>query len=360
MDANINIEINENEKNKQIKDKYLFISSVGSGSFGTVYQAQLKTTGNIVAIKKVFQDRKYKNRELSILKQLNHINVIKLKDFFYTKTDQLKEDNNTINMSEDVYLNVVMDFIPDTMSRVIRSFYKNKKEIPKETLRLFSYQLLRSIAYIHSIGICHRDIKPQNILVDIKNNIVKLCDFGSAKKLSQYENNVSYICSRYYRAPELIFNSSSYSNAVDVWSIGCVIIELVIGVPVFQGECSVDQLVEIIKMLGTPSKKDIIAMNSEYNDYKFPVIKCFTWKQILGKYSNVDHNFLDLISKIMVYNPQNRYSAFEALAHSYFDSLRELKSLDSNLGNLLFYFSEEEIKSAGNLINILIPSWYNS
>jgi len=97
------------------------------------------------------------------------------------------------------------------------------------------------------LGICHRDIKPQNLLIDPDSHLLKLCDFGSAKLLVKGEPNVSYICSRYYRAPELIFGASDYTNAIDVWSSGCVMAEMILGEPIFAGESGIDQLVEIIK-----------------------------------------------------------------------------------------------------------------
>lgn len=99
---------------------------------------------------------------------------------------------------------------------------------------------MRGLAYIHGLGICHRDIKPQNVLVDPRTHVLKFCDFGSAKKLVRGEPNVSYICSRYYRAPELIFGATDYSNAIDVWSTGCVIAELILCQPLFPGESGVD------------------------------------------------------------------------------------------------------------------------
>lgn len=97
-----------------------------------------------------------------------------------------------------------------------------------------------------------------------------LCDFGSAKKLVPDEPNVSYICSRYYRAPELIFGNSQYTTQIDVWAVGCVIAELMLGQPIFPGESGVDQLVEIIKILGTPQRHQILAMNPKYKEYRFP------------------------------------------------------------------------------------------
>ena len=191
---------------------------------------------------------------------LHQPNCVEMRQSFYTNGDK----------PEEVYLNVVMDYIPDTAYRVMKQYLKIKQMVPNLLVKLYSYQLLRSIAYIHAKGICHRDIKPQNILVDTNSHILKLCDFGSAKQLIRGEPNVSYICSRYYRAPELIFGNSNYGTYIDVWSVGCVIAELMLGQPIFPGESGVDQLVEIIKILGTPSREEILAMNPEYTEYRFP------------------------------------------------------------------------------------------
>lgn len=123
------------------------------------------------------------------------------------------------------------------------------------------YQLVRSLAYIHSVGVCHRDVKPPNVLYDPSTGIVKLIDFGSAKMIVPGQPNVSYIASRYYRAPECIFGSTEYTNQIDVWAAGCVMAELMLGQPIFLGESGIDQLVEIIKILGTPTKQQIVSMN---------------------------------------------------------------------------------------------------
>lgn len=105
-----------------------------------------------------------------------------------------------------------MDYIPETAYKVMKSYLKNRQMVPSIIVKLYAYQMMRSIAYIHARGICHRDIKPQNILIDTKYHVLKMCDFGSAKKLVPDEPNVSYICSRYYRAPELIFGNSQYTT----------------------------------------------------------------------------------------------------------------------------------------------------
>lgn len=117
-----------------------------------------------------------------------------------------------------------------------------------QLVKVYGFQMCRAIAYIHALGVCHRDIKPQNLLVDPASHVLKLCDFGSAKMLAPGESNIAYICSRYYRAPELIFGATEYTSAIDIWSVGCVLAELIIGRPLFAGESGVDQLVEIIKV----------------------------------------------------------------------------------------------------------------
>lgn len=143
--------------------------------------------------------------------------------------------------------------------------------------------MCRALAHIHRSGICHRDIKPQNLLVNTETHQLKLCDFGSAKVLVKGEPNISYICSRYYRAPELIFGATDYTQAIDVWSVGCVLAELLLGQPLFPGESGVDQLVEIIKVLGTPSREEIHAMNPNYTEFKFPQIKAHPWTKVFSK-----------------------------------------------------------------------------
>jgi glycogen synthase kinase 3 beta len=113
-----------------------------------------------------------------------------------------------------VYLNLVLEFVPETVYRASRFFNKMKAVMPILEIKIYIYQLFRSLAYIHSMGICHRDIKPQNLLLDPNTGVLKLCDFGSAKILVENEPNVSYICSRYYRAPELIFGATNYTTKI--------------------------------------------------------------------------------------------------------------------------------------------------
>lgn len=122
---------------------------------------------------------------------------------------------------DEVYLNLVLEYVPETVYRASRYFNKMKTTMPILEVKLYIYQLFRSLAYIHSQGICHRDIKPQNLLLDPTTGVLKLCDFGSAKILVENEPNVSYICSRYYRAPELIFGATNYTTKIGTYGIAC-------------------------------------------------------------------------------------------------------------------------------------------
>lgn len=181
---------------------------------------------------------------------------------------------------DEVYLNLVLEFIPDTLYKVTRHYNSLRQAPPMMVVKLYVYQMCRSLAHLHALGICHRDIKPQNLLVDSRSHILKLCDFGSSKALVAGEPSVAYICSRYYRAPELIFGATDYTCAIDMWSAGCVFAELLLGHPMFPGETGVDQLVEIIKILGTPTKEQVIAMNRSYTEFSFPIVKPYSWQKV--------------------------------------------------------------------------------
>lgn len=140
--------------------------------------------------------------------------------FFYHSIHKSQPNTHQGEKQDELYLNLVLEYVPETVYSISRHHQKSKIPLPLLYVKLYLYQLSRALSHIHSLGICHRDIKPQNLLVNPENQQLKLCDFGSAKALVRGEPNVSYICSRYYRAPELIFGSTDYSTAIDIWSQG--------------------------------------------------------------------------------------------------------------------------------------------
>ena len=149
-----------------------------------------------------------------------------------------------------------MEYMPTTVDRIIKYYNSIRQPVPQLLVRLYSFQLLKGLNFLHSLGYCHRDIKPSNLLVDPrKNHVLKICDFGSSVRMAGNDagKRTSYICSRYYRAPELIFGCTNYQQKIDIWSVGCVIAEMLIGQPIFPGETGVHQLVEIMKVLGNPN-----------------------------------------------------------------------------------------------------------
>jgi len=270
--------------------------------------------------------------------------------FFISSTDRFGR--------EEVYLHLVLEFIPETVNKVARHYAKSKQTIPMFYIKLFMYQLFRSLAYIHSMGICHRDIKPQNLLLDPESAILKLCDFGSAKQLIKGELNVSYICSRYYRAPELIFGATDYTCNIDIWSAGCVLAELLLGQPIFPGDSGVDQLVEIIKVLGTPTREQIRQMNPNYQEFKFPQIRAHPWNKVFRP--RTPPEAIHLASKLLEYTPSSRITPLEACAHAFFDELREPNNKLPNGRDLppLFNLTPHEQTIQPALNSRLIPAHY--
>ncbi|BAM81568.1 shaggy protein kinase [Cyanidioschyzon merolae strain 10D] len=319
---------------------------IGNGSFGVVFQATVVETGEIVAIKKVIQDKRYKNRELQIMRMLSHPNIVELKHCFFSSGEKTGE----------VCLNLVLEYIPETVYRISRHYSKLRQPMPLLYVRLYAYQLLRALAYIHDLNIAHRDVKPQNLLVEPRTQVLKLCDFGSAKVLVPGEKSLSYIVSRFYRAIELLIGSEDYTPAIDLWSAGCVIGELLLGRPLFCGESGLSQLIEIIKVLGAPTEEDLVAMRSKHSDFKIPRVQPLTLRRVFK--ARTDADAVDLVSQLLVYNPQKRIRAMQALAHPFFDPLRQLEAALPNGRPLppLFNFSQREWEIAGiDLAHRILP-----
>lgn len=234
--------------------KYDILHKLGSGSYGIVWKAVNKDTREIVALKKCFDafenamDAQQAFREIMFLHELNHENIIRLFDVF-------KTDNEL-----DVYF--TCECMESNLLSVIQA--KTLREAQKPHV---IYQVLKALRYMHSGEVLHRDVKPENILVN-SDCQVKICDFGTARSVALQGDEAeipvfeSYVTSRWYRAPEILFGSTSYGKGVDLWSVGTVLAEMLSTRPLFAGSSTLDQLNRILEVTGYPSPEDIKDINS--------------------------------------------------------------------------------------------------
>jgi len=193
------------------------------------------------------------------------------------------------------------------------------------------------MAYLHAQSFCHRDLKPHNILINEQTGVVKICDLGSMKQLDDSTANVSYICSRYFRAPELLMGCQHYSCSIDIWAVGCVMAEMFLRHPIFPGHNTQDQLARIVHMLGSPSIEKLKAISIECHRpevlmQRFPVVIPKRFEDILPEYASADA--IDLIGKMLEYVPRQRVTMADALNHPFFNDLHSAKACLPN-GNAL-------------------------
>ena len=299
----------------KLPEKYEIIKVIGKGTFGTVVSAINKENNTNVAIKKLSKiediiDAKRVLREIKIMKNLTHENILGLLDVIY-----IPHETETLG---EVYL--VTELMETDLSRVIQS----KQELTDEHIAYFTYQILRAFKFIHSANIIHRDLKPSNILLN-EHWDLKLCDFGLSRSLSiqKQEDLTEYVVTRFYRAPEIMLSSHSYSNSVDVWSIGCTLWEIVSGKILFPGENYIEQVNLIIEKRGTPDE-DTMEMIS--NDNAKTYIQSLETKEKIPIEELIpyhDSNALDLIDKLLDLNPNRRIKIDEAIKHPYLESLHD-------------------------------------
>lgn len=288
-----------------MEESYQRIEKIGEGTYGVVYKAREKKSGRIVALKKIRLENENEGipattiREISLLKTLKHPTIIDLYDVIY--------HNNKLFL--------VFEYVDIDLRTYLDNHYHNEQLIPEKQIKKMCYQILTAVFVCHSKGILHRDLKPQNILVDNKGN-VKLADFGLGRSISIPLRTYTHdIVTLWYRPPEIILGSKYYSSSVDVWSAGCIMAELTMFKPLFPGDSEIDQLYKIFRILGTPTD-DTWPNVCKLPNYQieFPV-----WKEIsLDEILPAKNDFVDLIQKCLVYDPVQRISAKNALKHNLF------------------------------------------
>lgn len=278
-----------NNKSKTIC--YRYINMLGRGTFGVVVRIRELFSNNEYALKKVYQDSRYHNRELDILKQITHKNIVNLKYFYY-------EDDSISGK----YLNLIMEYYPLTLESLI------SVDLKETDIRNWCIQLIEGLKYLHSKNICHRDIKPSNILIDSTFTNVKICDLGSAKIIQKDSKNISYICSRWYRAPENILGIEVYDTKIDIWSLGCVMAEVHLKYPLFKSNSNGEMIKEILKIVYC-NKADLIELRCDENLLNSSALGI---KKYLHQYIK-DENLVEVYSNMIVFNPSKRSNAIELL-----------------------------------------------
>jgi mitogen-activated protein kinase 1/3 len=319
-----------------IGKKYSVVKKLGQGAYGVVCSCKDNEKNVLVAMKKIqnaFEDlidAKRIVREIRLLHFLNHPSIIKLLDI---------EKPKDIANFNDIYF--ATEYMDTDLHKVIYS----KQPLSDSHYQYFIYQLIAGVNYLHSANVIHRDLKPPNILVN-KDCQIKICDFGLGRGLDDSGNLTEYVTTRWYRAPEVILSPSQYSKAMDIWSIGCIFAELMARCPIFRGENYLDQIKKITEILGSPEENDLSYI-SDPQARKFitdlPKNKKIGFNQI---FPNGNPLAIDLLEKMLCFNPKKRISIEECLNHPYFKEIRDKNLETTALHSFDWSFDKIELTKA--------------
>ncbi|XP_068000832.1 cyclin-dependent kinase-like 5 isoform X1 [Melanerpes formicivorus] len=301
-----------------VMNKFEILGVVGEGAYGVVLKCRHKETHEIVAIKK-FKDSEENEevkettlRELKMLRTLKQENIVELKEAFRRRGK----------------LYLVFEYVEKNMLELLEEMPNG---VPPEKVKSYIYQLIKAIHWCHKNDIVHRDIKPENLLIS-HNDVLKLCDFGFARNLSEGSNAnyTEYVATRWYRSPELLLGAP-YGKAVDMWSVGCILGELSDGQPLFPGESEIDQLFTIQKVLGPlPAEQmKLFYSNPRFHGLRFPAVNHpqSLERRYLGILSGV---LLDLMKNLLKLDPADRYLTEQCLNHPSFQTQRLLDRCGSS------------------------------
>ncbi|VDK70013.1 unnamed protein product [Litomosoides sigmodontis] len=302
------------EIDTHIIERYDLRKRLGKGAYGIVWKAIDRRMCETVALKKIFDafrnqtDAQRTFREVMFLQEFGrHPNIIKLYSV-------LKADNN-----RDIYL--VFEFMEADLHNVIKKL-TILKDIHKQYIMC---QLFRAVRFLHSGNVLHRDLKPSNVLLDA-NCRVKLADFGLARSLSQIEDYpegqdmpelTEYVATRWYRSPEILLAAKCYTKGVDIWSLGCILAEMLLGHALFPGASTINQIERIMNTIPRPSKPDIERIGSKYASSVLEKMPRRPQKPLELCLTNSDPQAIDLVQRLLIFAPHKRLNVDQCLVHPY-------------------------------------------
>ncbi|CAG8588239.1 3197_t:CDS:1, partial [Dentiscutata heterogama] len=289
--------------------EYVRMEKLGEGTYATVYKGKERRSGETVALKEIHLDSEEGApstaiREISLMKELKHPNIVKLKDVIHTENK----------------LMLVFEYMDQDLKKYMDT-HGNHGALDPVTIKSFMYQMLRGIDFCHENRVLHRDLKPQNLLIN-KAGQLKLADFGLARAfgipVTTFSNEVVTL---WYRSPDVLLGSRSYSTSIDIWSAGCIMAEMYTGRPLFPGTTNDDQLVKIFRIMGTPTEATWQGV-TQYPDYH-KQYTAYTAQDMSQLLPMIDRNGMDLLTQMLVYDPEKRITAKNALKHVYFQDILE-------------------------------------
>ncbi|KAM7264332.1 hypothetical protein ACFE04_002015 [Oxalis oulophora] len=291
-----------------VLEQYEKVEKIGEGTYGVVYKGRDRATLEIIALKKIRLDNEEEGvpstaiREISLLRELNHANVVRLR--------------NVVHNEKRLYL--VFEFLDIDLKKQMDSNPDFGKDM--KLIKSFLFQILHGLAFCHSHRVLHRDLKPQNLLIDRSTNAIKLADFGLARAFGIPVRTFTHeVVTLWYRAPEILLGSRHYSTSVDVWSVGCIFAEMVNQKPLFPGDSEIDQLFRIFRIMGTPNEGTWPGVTA-LPDFRsaFPKWPAKDLKTLLP---TLEPAGIDILSKMLTLDPSQRIQAKSALGHEFFKDI---------------------------------------
>jgi len=290
-------------------EDFVKIEKIGEGTYGVVFKGKNTKTGEIVAMKKIRLESEDEGvpstaiREISLLKELQHPNIVCLQDV----------------LMQEAKLYLIFEFLTMDLKKYMDTNVPKDGQMDAKLTKSYTYQLLQGMLFCHQRRVLHRDMKPQNLLID-KNGCIKIADFGLARAFGIPVRVYTHeVVTLWYRAPEVLLGSPKYSCPIDIWSIGTIFAEMVNRRPLFQGDSEIDQLFRIFRVLRTPTE-ELWPGVTQLPDFKasFPNWATMNLKNSMKKLAPAG---LDLLEAMLVYDPSKRISAKKALLHPFFDDL---------------------------------------